>query len=366
MHLTLLLYLSRNYLYSILVSICAISTIFIVANFIDLLQKVANKTSQSVYFLKITQLVFAKVPYLIHESFPYIMFIAAILVFQKLSKRNEYIILKASGLSLWQFIMPFLLTGFILGIFLITIFNPISSSLLDFYRKEYSRLIGQSSVSFSLFDSGIWFVDQNLDKESKRLVHAKFLNIEKMVFTDTYFVILDNKFNFLQRIYADTATLEDQKWNLSRVKIYMPNVPFEFKDNYELDTNLTEDDVKNSLVEPEVTSIWGMPYLIHNLNLAGYSSLKHVSYLYKILARPLLICGLILISASFALKSGRNVRTATLIFFGSLLGFVTYFFGELTTYLGSNGQLNPLFAILLSTFTVITIGIAAIYHSNEV
>lgn len=366
MNLTLFLYLARNYINSIWITLGAISSLFIVANFIDLLKKSATKSIQSLGFIKIVQLVFSKLPYLIHESFPYAMFIAAIIAFQKLSRKNEYTILKASGLSLWQFLIPFLTIGIIFGTVLVTIFNPISTSLLNYYRKEHAKLIEQNSMSFSLFNNGVWFVDKNLDSNYKRLVNAEFLNVEKMEFTDVTFLIFNQNFNLITRISAGKAILSNEEWHLTNVRIYNARGPFEFLKKYQLDTALKENDIKSSLIEPEVVSVWELPYLISNLNQAGYSSIKHLSYLYKVLSRPIFICGLILLASSFALQSGRNIKTSRLILCGSILGFATFFLGELTAFLGNNGQLPPILAISLAGITVTVIGVAAIYHTEEI
>lgn len=366
MHLTLFLYLSRNYLKMIGISLGAVSFIFLIANFVDLLEKAALKASESISFVKIVQLVFAKLPYLLHEAFPYVMFISAILAFQKLSRKNEYTILKASGISLWQFLTPFLITGFLLGTILITIFNPISSSLLNYYQKEQARLLGQNPMSFSLFDGGIWFVDKSAENENKRLVSAKFLNIDRMELRNATFLTLNKNFNLVYRTYAETATLTGDEWLLHNVQLYSAHKISEHLDSYKLNTHLQSNDIKNSLIEPEAMSLWEMPYLISHLNQAGYSSLKHLSYMYKILGKPLLIVCLILIAASFGLKSGTHTKTTKLILHGSMLGFAAFFLGELTSFLGSNGQLPPATAIILSIFTIGIIGIAAIYHSDEV
>lgn len=366
MHVTLFLYLSRSYLKMIGISLSAMAFLFTIIRFIDALRNASLKSSKTVGFIKIAQLVLIKLPYLLHETFPYIMFISAVLAFQALSRKNEYTILKASGISLWQFLTPFLITGFLLGVILITILNPISSSLLNYYKKEQAHLSGMEHMSFSLFDGGIWFVDKNLENENKRLVSAKFINIDKMELKNATFLTLNKNFNLVRRAYAQTAILADDEWVLNNAQLYSAHKMSEHLNSYKLSTKLQSNDIKNSLLEPETVSLWEMPYLIDNLNQAGFSSLKHLSCMYKILSKPLLIVCLILIAASFGLKSGAHVKTTRLIFYGLILGFAAFFLGELTSFLGNNGQLPPSVAVTLSILTIGIIGIAAIYHSDEV
>ncbi len=339
------------------------SSVFLVTNFIDLIKQFS---SRSVDFIKITQLALSKIPYLIHESLPYIIFIAAIIAFQRLARKNEYTILKASGLSLWQFLIPFITIGFIIGTIFITIVNPISSSLRHYQKKELAKILDRNLMSFSLFQKGVWFVDKNIDKNHIRLVNSQFLDLEKMQLSNATFLTFSKDFNFISRIHARTALLIEDQWELQDVTMFKASQLSEKYPSYKLLTNLQYDDIKDSLVEPNSVSMWELPYLIQNLQQSGYSTTKHISYLYKILTKPVFICALIILAASFALQHGRNVKATRIIFYGALLGFGTFFLGELTNFLGSNGQLSPLIANLLACMTVMIISLSSIYHSNEI
>ena len=44
-----------------------------------------------------------------------------------LSRSSELVIVRASGVSVWQFLQPALLVGLLIGIFAITVYNPLAA-----------------------------------------------------------------------------------------------------------------------------------------------------------------------------------------------------------------------------------------------
>ena len=343
-----------------------VSSVFIISNFVDILKKTARHDVNQVKFLNILLLVLSKVPYLVQESFPYIVFIGAILVFQKLSKKNEYTILKSCGLSFWQFITPFVFTGFILGLFIVTIINPISASLLNYYNKEHSKILGNNQISFSFSDGKIWLVDKSIDPHSKRFLNSQSLSFDSMTFNNVYFVTLNQNFELLNKISANSATLETESWHMKGVTIFEPRKRPEYKENLNMPTLLSAEDIQNNFLDPEAISIWEIPYLIIQLNKSGYSSLKHTSYLYKLINKPIMICFLILVAASFSLKAGRNTKTSMIIAKGIFLALLTFLIAEFAFISSANGTIESYTAMIFSNITLFSIAITSLYYSDEI
>ncbi|MEQ9115179.1 MAG: LptF/LptG family permease [Rickettsiales bacterium] len=367
MHLTLFVYLCRNFLLSVLVATSGVASVFILSNLVDILKKTVRVSHEhNIGFLKIMSLVVSKVPYLLQESSPYIIFIGAILAFQKLSRKNEYTVLKSCGLSFWQFIMPFIFTGFLLGVLIVTIINPVSSIFLNHYNKQHAKLIGNDYMSFAFNDGKMWLVDKIQSSKEKRFVNSQSLNFENMKFGTTSFITLDQNFQFKERILSSSAKLIDDKWVLENVTVYTPRKKPSNIKSLILNTRLKTDDIKNNFLEPESISIWEMPYLITQLNKSGYSTLKHISFLYRLINKPLMICCLILIAASFSLKSGRHIKSSLLMIKGIFLALTAFLLAELSFLSATNGIVPPYASIVLSNITLLSISITSLYYSEEI
>ena len=364
MYQILFLYLGKQFCKVIAVVSAMVAVIFLVGNYIDLLNSSVGK---HVGFDVITKIAFLKIPELLHETIPFLMFISAILAFTKFSKSNEYTVIKASGISIWQFLFPFLAVTFTFGVLFITVLNPISTSLTDYSRKMASKYyLGDATSTLSFSSSGLWFIDKfESPEQQKRVVHAKYLNAKSSQLVEVSFLILDKDYNFLKRIDAKTATLSKGEWLLNNSMLFHVHKLTQKESLIQLPTSFKEYDLKNSFVNPDSISIWRLWHFISILKASGYSALKHSAYFYKILARPFLMCGLILIAASFALKPMRFVSSIRVAFYGLSSGFILFFFNEIVTLLGVNGSIPSYLAAISSTLIVILLGVILILHAKE-
>jgi lipopolysaccharide export system permease protein len=365
MYPILFIYLSKQFLQAIGIVISGVTAVFVVSNYIDLLTRAVNK---NVSFILVTKLAFAKIPYLLHESVPFLIFIAAILAFTRLSQKNEYTIIKASGVSIWQLLFPFVTVSFVIGIIFVAILNPLSTVLMEYNRKMSSKYyLGSGSgniLSFS--NSGLWFMDKFYSSNGeKRVVQARYLNVNEAELADVSFLVLDQNYNFIERIDVPKVMLKDGYWMLKNPTVLQVHKLAAISDSMELPTEFKEYDLKNSFIDPQSISIWKLGHFISILKSAGYSALQHSSYFYKLLARPFLMCGLVLIAASFSLKPARFISSPKIIFYGLSSGFFLFFSNEVITILGINGSLPAYLASLSATCSVVIMGIALILHVKE-
>ncbi len=364
MYQILFLYLGKQFCKAIALVTAVITITFLVGNYIDL---ITSSVGKHVGFGIITKFALLKIPHLLHESVPFLVFISAILAFTKFSKSNEYTVIKASGVSIWQFLFPFLVVTFVFGVLFVTVVNPIAASLKDYNRKIVSKYrLGDADSVLSFSGSGLWFIDKfESPEQQKRVVHAKYLNAKESQLVDVSFLILDKDYNFLERIDAQTATLSNGQWLLSDNIVFYVHKLTQEEALIKLPTAFKEHDLKNSFVNPDSISIWKLGHFISILKASGYSTLKHSAYFYKILVRPFLMCGLVLIAASFALKPMRFVSSLRVIFYGLSSGFILFFFNEVITLLGVNGSLPGYLAAISSALIVISLGVILILHTKE-
>ncbi|WP_319529122.1 LptF/LptG family permease [uncultured Cohaesibacter sp.] len=66
-------------------------------------------------------------PELNERILPFATLFGSIAAFLNLSRRLELVIVRASGMSAWQFISPALFVAAGLGVFAITVYNPVSA-----------------------------------------------------------------------------------------------------------------------------------------------------------------------------------------------------------------------------------------------
>ena len=62
-----------------------------------------------------------------------------------LSRRSELTVLRASGMSVWQFLRPGLVVAFVLGVLAVTLYNPMAASSRTKAEQAYAEAFGQDS-----------------------------------------------------------------------------------------------------------------------------------------------------------------------------------------------------------------------------
>ena len=126
-------YLMKKLLFTFLgVLLTALGIIFIF-EMIELLRRASYM--KDVSFLFLLELGLTKLPESVDMIFPFIMMIAAMMTFWHVSKTNEFVIIRAAGVSIWEFLLPILTATFIIGVINITIFNPIATRMYDKYER---------------------------------------------------------------------------------------------------------------------------------------------------------------------------------------------------------------------------------------
>ncbi|MCH9753298.1 MAG: LptF/LptG family permease [Alphaproteobacteria bacterium] len=339
-----------------LVIISAFSTI----DFIEMLKRTSGKNLSLLKILAHTAL---KVPFIVQETFIFATFIASIYIFLQLSKKNEYTIIKASGASIWQFLAPFLLTVGVLSIVLLTIINPISSSMLVKQQKiKYKLLSDHNTNPTAIFESGFWLIDNNSSKNTKLIIHSDSINISnKHTKLDNISALyIDDRFHLNKAVTAQYAILKDNYWELYNATENIPKQRPQHFNTHKIPTTITREELQSNFQRPKRISIWELPYFIKTLKSTGHSAKMHIIYFYKLLVKPFIAVALLCIAAPFTLKPFRGIKLARSIISCGIIGFIIYTMAELVYLIGTDSGLSPfttsmLFLTLISLIAFFTV-----------
>ena len=358
---TLSLYMGRRYLQSVaLIFLLVILTILIVDT-IELLRRAAspNKTATLKTVLEMASL---RIPFMAQKALPFVVLVGGIVTFAKMTRSRELVVARAAGVSVWQFILPVLLIAAVLGGLSTTVVNPLSSATTSrFEQLEATQLRGKSSL-LALSTSGIWL--RQGDAEGQSVIHADRIDQETMTLHDTIIFFYAEEDQFVGRIDAAEARLEDGYWNLRDALFSAPDEPARHRANARVPTDLTLERIQNSFSPPETLSFWALPNFIDVLEESGFSSVKHRLHWHSLLAGPLLLCAMVLIAATFALRFTRR-GTWVLVLGGLLTGFLLYFISDLVLALGLSGKLPPVLAAWTPAGIFTLVGVAGLFHLED-
>lgn len=358
-------FLAIHFLKSFGLVFFCISGIIALFSIINNTKSFASK-AVNVPFSVTAQFALLDVFYTLNTTLPLSVLLAGILTFWKLSRSSELTVIRSIGLSVWQFITPILGVCITIGLLNMTVLSPINSAL----QKRISKLSYKYEVSRSnpmLFSQqGLWLKEKSDFTQS--FINAGYIkkNGSSLNGKNVVIFVTDLNNNFLRRIEAKSATLNNKNLSLVDVKTITPQLLVENFKTYEYPTSLTIDKIEENSSAPETFSFWELPGFIKFFEEAGFSARKHKSYFYTLLFMPLTLCAMLFISAIFSISPKRNQTNLVLKLSGGVLvGFGMFFVEQIVRAMGASGRL-PLFISSISVpFIAILICITVLlYHED--
>ena len=358
---TLSLYMGRQYLQSVALVFLLVMLTILIADSIELLRR-ASGPDKTATIETVLQMASLHIPFMAQKALPFIVLVGGIVTFAKMTRSRELVVARAAGVSVWQFLLPALVIAALLGGLFMTVVNPLASATTSrFEQMDATYLRGKSSL-LELSKSGIWL--RQGDSESQSVIHAERIDQETMTLYDTIIFLYAKEDQFVGRIDAAEARLEDGYWNLQDALFSAPDEPARHRANARVPTDLTLERIQNSFSPPETLSFWALPGFIKVLDESGFSSVKHRLHWHSLLSGPLLLCAMVLIAATFSLRFTRR-GTWVLVLAGLLTGFLLYFISDLVLALGLSGKLPPVLAAWTPAGIFALLGVAGLFHLED-
>jgi len=170
---------------------------------------------------------------------------------------------------------------------------------------------------------------------------------------------------FLGRIDAAKAELAQGEWRIAGAVISSPGLVSQAATNFELPTSLSLSQIEESFAPPETFSFWQLPSFIRVLEKAGFSAMRHKLYFHALMATPLLLAGMVMLSAVFSLRQTRRGKTGAFLVLGIFTGFIFYFVTNLIYALGSSGALPIALAAWAPSLIVVMLGSSMLLHLED-
>jgi lipopolysaccharide export system permease protein len=356
-------YIGRNFLIAFVVIFAAFLLLILMIDTIELMRRSASKSGISM--ADVVQLALLKLPHIGQKIFPFAILFAGIACFWRLTRSHELEIIRAAGISAWQFLLPILFLAFFLGVLQVTVLNPISSATLSRFEKLEASLFKGKKSLLSLSPTGLWL--RQASTEGQSVLHAqRFVQQGSDIeLSDVVIFLYKGSDEFTGRIDADSAKLEDGFWNMQNAWLNTPEEAPNFQKQHWLETDLTLRKIQDSFAAPETMSFWALPGFIKTLEEAGFSAVRHRLYWHSLLAAPLLMCAMVLIAATFALRQSHRGGTSFIIGGGVMTGFVFYFFSDVVFALGLSDSIPATLAAWTPSGVMTLLGLAMLLHLED-
>lgn len=359
---TLSAYIARQFFGWFCGVFAAMAIVTFLLDYIELIRRGGVRLQATLWLL--FEMAALKLPHTSQEVLPFAILFGTMLAFWRLTRNNELVVARAAGVSVWQFLTPALLLALLIGIIAVTVFNPIASFTEAAYEKLEGRVLRQGSDPLSLSDSGLW-LRQSDQRGNQIIIHAGRVASKRLVLDPVTLFFFNDSTQFVSRVDAQSARLEKGDWLIENGVRFVPNEPPQPFPELRLATTLTPRKIEESFASPDTMSFWDLPGFIGLLEQSGFPAQRHRLHFNVLLARPFLLCAMVLVAATFSLRMQRRGGVTLMIIGGVVSGFLLYFLSDVVFALGLSAKVPVTLAAWTPTGVSLIFGASMLLHLED-
>jgi len=303
------------------------------------------------------------VPNLLYNALPFVILLSGIWFFQKIKKTDEVIAMKVSGMSNFSVIMVPSIISIILGVFVVTSINPITSVLVKKYETIRGSYEKEQNYLAAITVNGIWIKEKNFGKNY--IIRSQNLDNQSLINLTIYEFDYNN--NFLKRIEAKSADISSLNWKLYDAKVIDKDGKTVSKniDNLSYQSMYDIKKIKSLYSNLDTISFWNLEKEIELLEERGYSTGEMRSKFQRSLAFPLFLLSMILLSGVFTLGMRLKENNWTYIFTAIITSVLIFYFNDFSAALGKTGKLPIEVAVWMPITIIFIFGAVGLIHANQ-
>ncbi len=338
--LTIGWYISRRFMLLVAGIFFACLMLLFMVEFVESLSKSGISGNASLFSLAIMSA--AKIPAMSEKVLPFAVLFATIGTYLGMGSKSELVVVRAAGLSVWQFLMPSILAAFAIGVVSVTLYNPLAAHFKELHLEMRSAISGDSNLVFSASGENAWLRQDGADGQT--IIHARSSSGQGTVLANVTVYVFDQGGGFSERIEANRAVLKENYWELENAWIISADREPQFHATYSVSTYLTAAQVQESFSDPDTVSFWQLQSFISLAERAGLSATSYRIKFQELLARPLYLVAMVLIAATTSLRIFRFGGIGRMVLAGILIGFLLFLISKFLGDLGRAGRINPIIA----------------------
>lgn len=346
-------YLLKEIVSNIFMVMLALIAMF---SFFDLIQELDALGKGSYGLGKILLFVLLSAPGHVYDVMPVAVLVGCMYSLGQFARYSELVVLRVSGLSIFDIAVLLLKIG---AIFTIITFL-IGELVTPFSEKtaQRMRIKATDSVVAQEFRSGLWVKDGN-----------SFINVEEVLpdatLLNVHIFDFDKNAKLIAARNAKAGEFKDESWRLKDVS----------------DTSFGKDAVKvnkstdatwRSLIRPELLNVllimpekmsaWNLYTYINHLSINKQKTTRYEVALWAKIIYPLACMVMVVLALPFGFVQQRAAGASAKIFVGIMLGVMYQILNRVFAHLGLLNDWPPLFSAIMPTIMFLMAGIAMLFY----
>lgn len=308
-------------------------------------------------------LTLVRLPLILQQTIPFIALFSAMATLIALNRRYELVVVRAAGISVWQFMTPLALGALVLGLVAILVINPLSAwgQRQALETEATWRQDGGAAAQATAIVPWI----RQISGTDDAVIGAKSVLDGGKSLVEVAMIHFDKEGRIILRQDAKTATLKDGYWLLTNVTETSPGEIPRKVESLQVPTNLRPEAIEEGLSTPETVAFLDLSDKIDNARSFGVSTKALETQYHSLLSLPFMLVAMTLIAATVSLKFSRFNQSRSVILGGILSGFVLYVVTVLVKAFGSSGVVPPLVAAWIPVVVALALGGTILLHQED-
>src|SRR5882672_1297632 len=358
---TLRRYVAKRFLLSILGAFAVCAALIFMIDMIELLRLSRRATDLSMGSLLWMALL--RLPAFTEILLAFAVLVGGIGALLSLNRKSELIVMRAGGMSVWQFLRPGLVVSLALGVVAVTVYNPLAAAARSEAERMVAEAFGREASLMASAGEESWLRQDGTDGQS--VMSARAVADQGLSLTGVIVYQFDPQGRFVERIDAAKATLNDGYWELQKALVSRPGREPETFDTYTVSTYLTRERVGEALGSEIAVSLWQLPSLIEVAERAGLSAARYKMQYALLVSRPMLLIAMVILAATVSLRSFRSGGTQTMVITGMVGGIGFFLLTEVSRQIGLAGLISPAMAVWVPIGLALLISITVLLHQED-
>nr|WP_272210982.1 LptF/LptG family permease [Marinicella sp. W31]MDC2876890.1 LptF/LptG family permease [Marinicella sp. W31] len=149
-----------------------------------------------------------RLPYILQQTVPFIALFSAMVTLIALNRRNELVVTRSAGISVWQFILPFVIGAALLGLISLLVLNPLAS-------WSQKRALGLEAVGSNQDQTVPWL--RQISDGQDTIIGGRGIAEGGTTLLEAVVIYFNDQNQLVKRLDAATAELENGWWILNDV-----------------------------------------------------------------------------------------------------------------------------------------------------
>ncbi len=219
---TLFRYIARQFFTWCTIIFLSMMSIVFLLDYIELIRRAGTRPDATL--LVLLEMAALKQPDMMQQIMPFAILFGTMMAFWRLTRSHELVVARAAGISAWQFLAPPLSGAFLVGVLMVTVFNPIASVMQAAYEQLDNRILRGGGDQLSLSRGGFW-LRQSDEAGNHSIVHAKGFAVNRRALDDVMILFLAGDTKLARRIDAQQALLRNGVWEVHDGTEWEPGKP---------------------------------------------------------------------------------------------------------------------------------------------